>query len=181
MNIVLLGAPGAGKDTLAAKLSAVYGYKILTTGELYRKERDAGTELGLRAYSYWGNGNLCPDDMTNELMKNALNALKPTDVAVFNGYPRTKSQAEYLDSVSKIGLALNISVSDDTAIKRLLGRGRIDDTEEVVKQRLAVYHKNNIGVVDYYKDGRLKTIDGNASPSDVFSRALPLILDAVSH
>ena len=180
MNIVLLGAPGAGKDTLAGKLSAIYGYKILTTGELYRKEKDAGTELGLRAYSYWGNGNLCPDDMTNELMKNAVSGFSPHDVAIFNGYPRTKAQAEYLDSVSKIGLALNIQVTDDEAIRRLLGRGRIDDTEEIIRHRLAVFHKNNIDIVGYY-NSRLKTVDSNGSPSDVLSKALPFILDAVSH
>lgn len=177
MNIVLLGAPGAGKDTLAAKFAEQYNYNILTTGALYRKEYEAKTELGIKAHAYWGNGNLCPDIMTNQLMYNAVSELKDKSHLVFNGYPRTVDQAIYLDNFSQINLVLDLSVSEDVAVERLMRRGRVDDKEEIIRQRFRVYKDNNIKLVEYYKqDNIYYTLNADKSEQDVFSEAIKTIL-----
>jgi len=153
MNIVLLGGPGAGKGTLARQLYREYGYYAITPGELYRKEAKLGTEFGLRAQKYWADGNLCPDEMTNELVKNTIKDLDGLDL-LFDGYPRTVVQAEYLDSICKIDFVIDLIVSDDVATERLLKRqaieNRSDDTEEIIRQRLEVYHKNNELIIKHY-------------------------------
>lgn len=177
MNLVILGAPGAGKDTLANSLSSKK-YEILSPGELYRKEKAAGTKFGLEAYSYWGNGNLCPDDMTNELMRRVtaeLDYMGNIRTLIFNGYPRSKNQAEYLDSISHISTAINIRVDEDVAVERLLKRGRIDDTADTIKTRIKVYHKNNEDVLDHYRDGRLIEVNGNLTPKEVTHLAITLL------
>jgi len=98
MNIVILGGAGAGKGTLAKQLQKKHGYFPLAPGELYRKEAELKTEFGLRAKSYWGDGNLCPDEMTNELVKNTISRFIRATF-IFDGYPRTAVQAKYLDSI----------------------------------------------------------------------------------
>ena len=177
MNIVLLGAPGAGKDTLAKKFLDHYNYQVLTTGALYRKEFEAKTPFGLEAHSYWGNGNLCPDDMTNELMFNTVLKLEDINHIIFNGYPRTVEQSKFLENISKIGLVLDLIVLEENAIKRLLGRGRTDDTVEIIKHRFKVYKHNNAGLVDYYKaKGIYHELYSDGKEQDVFSAALKIIL-----
>lgn len=154
-NIVLLGAPGAGKDTLALQLQNKFSCKLITPGTIFRREADLGTPLGLRAKNeYWGKGHLCPDEITNELVKNTLERLSKnqTDHTIFNGYPRSLVQAEFLQEINSVDLALDLSVTKDTSIKRLLSRRREDDTREVIEKRFQAYLQNNSAVVDYYKE-----------------------------
>ena len=166
MKIVLLGAPGAGKDTLAEHLAG-HGWNVLSPGSLYRKEFELKTEFGIKAYSYWGDGNLCPDDMTNELMKKAASDLSSSK-GIYNGYPRTIAQAKFLDSFDEIFAAIQIKVSDDVVIDRLVKRGRIDDTEEGIRTRLNIYHKNSSDLIDYYKvTNRFIAVDGSSTPEAV--------------
>jgi adenylate kinase len=177
-SIVLLGSPGAGKSSVSKQLSSL-GYTSIITGALYREQYQAGTELGLRAYNeYWGHGDICPDEMTNELMRVAIEN-QPTMNLVFDGYPRTYEQARYLDSIVNIDLVLDLQISDEIAMKRLLGRadGRVDDTEEIIRQRLAVYHKNNDDIVQYYllMPERYKVIDSNRPKNDVFEEVIDTI------
>ena len=157
MNIVIMGRQAAGKDTLSTNLANNNGFSVINTGDLYRKEYAARTELGLLAYSYWGAGNICPDDITNKLMKNTISALNTN--LIFNGYPRTAEQAEYLDSLINIDLAIELCISEEEAIKRMLSRGRLDDTIDVIKVRLSVFNKNIIKIQEHYqKSGRLFSI-----------------------
>ena len=155
MNIVLLGGPGAGKGTLAKQLRAKYGYFILSPGDLYRREAELETEFGLRAKEYWADGNLCPDEMTNELVRKTVNELPDGCPIIFDGYPRRRSQAEYLDSICNVELVIELRVRDDVVVDRLLRRKEIenrpDDTEEVIRQRLDVYHENNDPILEYYR------------------------------
>lgn len=177
MNIVLLGAPGAGKDTLAFKFNSQYNYQILTTGALYRKEYEAKTPFGLEAHSYWGNGNLCPDDMTNELMRRTVSDLSDKTHLVFNGYPRTVEQAKFLEQISQVNIVFDLIVSEENAVQRLLGRGRIDDTEEIIKQRFRVYKNNNVDIVNFYKENKIyHELNSDGNEQDVFSSALKTIL-----
>jgi len=181
-NIVLLGCPGAGKGTLAKQLESTFHKCIVTPGELYRKEAELGTEFGLRAKEYWGDGNLCPDEMTNELIKNTVNSWVTHGGYIFDGYPRTAVQAEYLDSITNIRLVLDLFISDSMAIKRLLRRATIenrpDDTEEIIQQRLAVYHKNNGAIIQYYEnEARYNKINGEGTPKETMDLACQIMLD----
>jgi len=182
MKIVLLGRAGSGKDTLANKLASQYNFTVLTTGELYRKEAAAQTELGLRAKAFWAGGNLCPDEMTNELMKKAIEEVKDSPYLLFNGYPRTKQQAEFLDNIVRTDLALELSIDDETAVSRLLARKREDDTEEGIRQRLKVFHTNSAGIVEYYKaQNRYRIINSTLPPNLVFSQAVKIIFESMKH
>lgn len=183
-NIVLLGCPGAGKGTLAKQLEEIFEMRVITPGELYRKEAELGTEFGLRAKSYWGNGNLCPNEMTNELIKRTVNTYSHYGACngglIFDGYPRTAVQAEYLDSITNIGLVLDLSLTDDAAAKRLLRRATIenrpDDTEEIIQQRLSVYHTNNGAIVQHYNgEERYHKVDGSGTPQDTMDIAVQII------
>lgn len=186
-DMVLLGCPGAGKGTLAKQLETRFQKFIITPGELYRKEAELGTEFGLKAKEYWGDGNLCPDEMTNELIRKTVNSWIPNDRVpmncgfVFDGYPRTVEQAKYLDSILNIHLVLDISISDDVAVQRLLRRATIenrpDDTEEIIRQRLAVYHKNNGAIVDYYQGERYCALNGEGTPEETLDLAAQIILE----
>jgi len=171
MNIVLLGCPGSGKGTLSDGLVDEYGYYKLAPGDLYREEARLKTEFGLRAMSYWGDGNLCPDEMTNELVFKTLFNDTPSKV-IFDGYPRSLPQAVYLDTISKIDRVFDMVVEEEMVIKRLLNRGRVDDTEEVIGTRLKVYYDNNKDLIDYYKDdSRYCAISSSGTPKNTLSLA----------
>lgn len=171
MNIVLLGGPGAGKGTLANYLASELGFNVLTTGAMYRKEAEDRTDFGLKAKEYWGNGNLCPNEMTNELMRRSVNRFENKDNFVFDGYPRNVNQAEYLDSISHVDLVIDISVDEDVAVKRLLKRATIenrpDDTEDIIRNRFKVYHNNNVELVGYYSSKPYyHVVNGEGTPED---------------
>jgi adenylate kinase len=182
MNIVLLGGPGSGKGTLAKQLCSKFGYVVLSPGELYRREANLGTEFGLRAKAYWDDGNLCPDEMTNELVRSEVEKLGESSI-IFDGYPRTIVQAKYLDSICKIHLILDLYVGDDTVTRRLLKRASIenrpDDTEDVIKTRLKVYHNNIYDIVDYYEltPHRYNSFYAGGSIEETFDLAASIIGD----
>lgn len=182
MNIVLLGCPGAGKGTLAKQLQQEYGFYPLTPGELYRKEAKLGTEFGLKAKKYWENGNICPDDMTNELICGTLKTITSTDI-IFDGYPRNVAQAKFLDGIVKVHLIFDLFIDDNISIARLLRRreieNRLDDTEDIIRQRLKVYHDNNDAIIKCYIDDveRYRLIDSDRSKQDVFENVRKLIID----
>ena len=179
-NIILLGKIGAGKSTLSKQLEPS-GFTTITPGNLYRKEYEQKTEFGLRAYSYWGDGNLCPDEMTNELMQKTIKSLCTTNI-IFDGYPRTVVQAKFLDSIIKIHLILDLHINDDVSVKRLLRRREIenrpDDTEEIIRQRLIVYHKNNDAIVNYYSSdlGRYRLVDTDKPKIEAYNEIQAVIL-----
>jgi len=175
-NIVLLGAPGAGKDTLALQLQSRFSCKLITPGAIFRREADLGTPLGLKAKNeYWGKGHLCPDEITNQLIKNTVERLakNKAEHTIFNGYPRRLSQAEFLQGICPIDLVLNLSVTRETAINRLLARRREDDTKEIIEQRFQAYHDNNSDIVQYYKElGVYASVNANQLIPRVLKAAL---------
>lgn len=170
-NIILLGKVGSGKSTLSKQLES-HGYFAIIPGELYRQEANLKTEFGLRAKVHWKNGNLCPDEMTNELVKKTIEKINKNSL-IFDGYPRTLNQAQYLDSIISINLIIDLSIPDDISVRRLLRRREIenrpDDTEEIIRQRLKVYHSNNDAIINYYSSdlGRYKLIDADRPKEDV--------------
>lgn len=178
-NLILFGPPGSGKGTQSEKLIAKYGLKHLSTGDLLRSEITAQTPLGLEAKSFMDKGQLVPDEVVIGMISSALDSNPNAKGFLFDGFPRTEAQAEALDRLLKlkktaIHLMLALDVAETELIKRLLGRGktsgRSDDTnEEVIKARIAEYHKKTTPVADYYtKFDKVKHIKGEGTVDEIF-------------
>ncbi|MFT3748939.1 MAG: adenylate kinase [Agriterribacter sp.] len=178
-NLILFGPPGSGKGTQSEKLIAKYGLKHLSTGDLLRSEIAAQTPLGLEAKSFMDKGQLVPDEVVIGMISSALDSNPDAKGFLFDGFPRTEAQAEALDKLLKlkktaIHLMLALDVAEAELIKRLLGRGktsgRSDDTnEEVIKARIAEYHKKTTPVADYYmKFDKVKHIKGEGTVDEIF-------------
>ncbi len=158
MIAILLGAPGVGKGTQAEIAAAANGWIHLSTGELLRQEATAGSELGLKASEYMSRGDLVPDEVMAGLVVSRIESLAADDVLLLDGFPRTLPQAEALGKAApsgSIGLALYFTAPDSVLTERLLGRGRQDDTLEVIQHRLTVYRETTEPLVAYYRDQNL--------------------------
>ena len=168
MRIVLLGAPGSGKGTQTDAIIARYGVSTVATGDLLRAEVAAGTELGQRAKPYMDAGELVPFDIVLGMIENGLKTLAATNPKGFimDGFPRDLAQAEALDKIlARINQPLDVVVFFDVdyeeIVKRLLGRGRADDNEETIRNRLRVYDEKTAPLIDYYtRKGLLRTVKG---------------------
>ena len=181
MNIVLLGAPGAGKGTQAAKLVEKYGFAHISTGDILRAAVKNQTPLGIKAKTYMDAGDLVPDELVIDLVKERLQDKDTENGFILDGFPRTSTQAVALDSeLSKLNrpldAALLVDVEKEVIIKRLTSRRmcrdcgfigtesdatcpkcsgemyqRDDDNEETVTNRLRVYEKSTTPLIDYYR------------------------------
>ena len=174
MNIVLMGAPGAGKGTQAAALVARYDLKSLSTGDLLRAAVDEGTPLGLQIAATLEAGDLVNDDTVIQLIASRVQGGNGN--FLFDGFPRTLGQAQALNQLlQEHGLALQavifLQVSDSLVVERLLARGRNDDEEEVIRHRLHTYYEKTAPLRDYYEAKNLAvTIDGEGSVEAVGTR-----------
>jgi adenylate kinase len=177
--MVLLGPPGAGKGTQAEKLVEKLGIPQISTGDLFRHNISTGTELGLEAKKYLDAGDLVPASLTNRLVDDRLNDADVADGFILDGFPRSVEQAEALrEMLAKRNLELDavleFRVSEDELLGRLKSRGRADDTEEVILNRMKVYRDETAPLLDYYSD-ELKTVDAVGQVDEVFARALRAI------
>jgi adenylate kinase len=172
--IALLGPPGSGKGTQAARLRDRLGFAALATGDLLREARVAGTELGRRASEYMDRGDLVPDGLIVAMIRDAIAPLDDEPI-VFDGFPRTVAQADALvraldARARKLTAAVLVDVPDDVVVERISGRhqDRQDDKPETVRERLRVYHRETEPLVAYYRErGLLRRIDGAQDPDAV--------------
>ena len=172
-RIVFLGPPNSGKGTQAEILAASLGIPAISTGAMLRDAVAAGTELGQRVEGVMARGELVDDDLMAEVVRDRLAHDDTGQGFLLDGYPRTAVQAETLAEImGQTGVELDcvvlIDAPQEVLVQRALGRGREDDKEEVVRERLEVYRKKTAPLNEYYeRKGLLCRIDGDQSVEDV--------------
>ena len=183
MITILLGAPGVGKGTQAQLAAEAHGWTHLSTGDLLREEVAAGSELGTQANEFMSRGDLVPDEVMVGMVAARVESLHPEDVLLLDGFPRTLVQAEALEAASpsgSVGLALYFTASDAVLTERLLGRGRKDDTQEVIQHRLSVYRETTQPLVAFYSErGLLSEVNADRPVDEIQPDFLSTVQNAL--
>lgn len=189
LDIVILGPPGAGKGTQGKLIAADAGIPHVNTGDMFRAECAAGTELGQRVQSILDAGDLVPDALTIEVVRARLAQDDTARGFVLDGFPRTLAQAEALDRVlaeidrGELSVVLDFQIPDEIVVRRLLGRagveGRSDDAPDRIQHRLQVYHEQSEPLVEYYRArGILVGIHADRTVEEVFSEVQQVLAAA---
>ena len=185
LNIILFGAPGCGKGTQAQRLAEHYDLHHISTGEVIRSEIARGTELGRSMEGYISRGELAPDSIVVEMVRDYMRTHSDKG-CIFDGFPRTTTQAEIFDTMlaeigSQVDVMIFMDVPEEELVKRILLRGkdsgRKDDaSEEVIRNRIEVYRQQTAIVADYYtKQQKYAEIDGLGTMDEVFERLCKVI------
>ena len=174
MRLVLVGPPGAGKGTQAVQLAERLGVPHISTGDLFRANLSEMTPLGVEAQRYMDAGDLVPDELTCRMVQARLGEGDAGKGFILDGFPRNLSQADALDAMlGELHVALDavveFTVADDVVVERLLGRGRSDDTEDVIRNRQKVYRDETAPLLDHYRD-RVVAVDAVGSVDEVAQR-----------
>lgn len=176
MQAVLLGPPGAGKGTQAELLCQARTLLHLSTGDLLRAAVAAGTALGIEAKGFMDRGELVPDSLVLALLEERLDKRSAEEGFLLDGFPRNVSQAQALDAklgAGTIDHVVYLKLDDEEILRRLLQRGRKDDTEEVILNRLSVYRAETEPLVAYYRErGLLRDVDALGTVEEVHQRLL---------
>ena len=173
MQLIFIGAPGAGKGTQAQLLAEQQQLVHISTGDLLREAIAGKTSLGIQAQAHVNAGELVPDILIMAIMRERFGQPDMKQGWILDGFPRTVSQAEALDQLLSImqqphPQVIYFEVDAEILVKRMLERGRLDDNEETIKRRLEVYEQQTIPLLDFYQRRRcLKTIDGNQGVTEV--------------
>jgi adenylate kinase len=181
VRLVLVGPPGAGKGTQAVRLAERLDVPHISTGDLFRANLSAMSPLGVEAKRYMDAGDLVPDEVTTRMVRARLEEADAGKGFILDGYPRTLPQADALDAMlDELGVALDavveFAVPDEVVVQRLLGRGRSDDTEDVIRNRQKVYRDETTPLLDHYRT-KLVSVDAVGSMDEVAQR----LVDALSH
>ena len=202
MKLIFLGPPGAGKGTQATGVSTKLNVPHISTGDMFRSAIKNRTRTGLEAQRYMDNGQLVPDSVVIDMVRERLAMDDCKNGYLLDGFPRTVEQAEALESIASPDAVINIAVPDERLLSRLTGRRvcgkcqgtfhvykladekvcpvcggelihRDDDKPETIKKRLSVYHEQTAPLIGYYTgNGKLKTVDGDNRPEDVLKAIL---------
>lgn len=186
INIVLFGKPGAGKGTQAEFLKEKYNLVHLSTGDIFRFNMKNGTELGNLAKSYIDKGDLVPDEVTTNMLIDAVKSNPDAKGFLFDGYPRTLSQAEALDKfLAEAGTentaTIALEADDNILVARLLERGKTsgradDQNEEAIRNRYQEYNEKTAPLMEYYKkQGKFHAVDGIGEISEITERLSSVI------
>jgi adenylate kinase len=179
LNILVLGPQGAGKGTQAKRLAEEYGIAHVSTGDMLRAAIAAGSDLGLRVKAIVESGELVPDELMIELIRDRLTQPDTSNGFVLDGFPRTFAQAEALEPMLReigkpLSIVLVLQLPEDAAIQRLLRRaeleGRTDDTPETIRKRLTLYRSETEPLIEWYRiRSNVVTIHGDRSENEVFT------------
>jgi adenylate kinase len=174
-RLIFLGPPGAGKGTQAKNLAEFLHIPHISTGDILRQAIQDQTNLGMQAQSFMDKGELVPDKLVEDMVEERLKQPDAQTGWILDGFPRKVTQAKFLGELL-INLreggekVINLDAPDAVVINRLLGRGRKDDTEEVIRRRLEIYRDETAPLINYYSDRQqLLTVNGNQSQEEVFS------------
>ena len=180
MNILILGPQGSGKGTQAKRISEAYGIPHIATGDILRAAIADGTELGRKVKPIYDSGQLVPDDLMIEIIRERLAAGDTDDGFILDGFPRTLPQAGALEPMLRdIGKELSVvfvlQLPEQVAIDRMLKRaeieGREDDTPEAIKQRLELYHQQTAPLIEWYRiRSNVVTIHADRTVNEVFGQ-----------
>jgi adenylate kinase len=179
LNLILFGPPGSGKGTQAAKLVEAYDLVHISTGDLFRAEMEAGTDLGRQANEFMSKGELVPDEVTIGILRNKMTSHREGNGFIFDGFPRTVPQAEALDHLlsmlhQEIDALIMLDVPEEEIVQRILLRGknsvRPDDRDEqIVRNRYQVYLSKTSPIYDYYNEkGKAFKVSGVGTIEDIF-------------
>lgn len=184
-RLILLGPPGAGKGTQAKILADVCQIPHISTGDILRNAKAQGTELGKKAQAYMDRGELVPDELILDLIRERLSQPDAQAGWILDGFPRNVTQAAFLDTLLQelnqtYDRVVNLEVPDNILVERMLGRGRkegrADDTEQVIGQRLQVYRQQTAPLIDFYsKRQHLLSVDGDRSLEEVTASLKQLV------
>ena len=205
MNLIILGAPGAGKGTQSAAITEKYGIPHISTGDILRQNVKDGTPIGKKAKEYMDKGALVPDEIVIELVRQRIAKEDCKKGYLLDGFPRSKAQAEALDKITNIDKVVNIDIDLKLLLNRLTGRRvcdacgetyhvttmkgdkcakcgkgklvqRSDDNEEAVGKRLSVYTAQTAPLIEYYKaKGKLTSVNGSQAIEKVRKDVMALL------
>ncbi|NMF82262.1 adenylate kinase [Nodosilinea sp. P-1105] len=182
-RLIFMGPPGAGKGTQAKMLSEDMGVPHISTGDILRAAVAEGTSLGQKAEVYMNAGELVPDELMLGLIRERLDQPDAQQGWILDGFPRTVPQAEFLNQLlddikQPFDFAVNLDVTDEVIIARLLKRGRQDDDESVIRHRLDVYRQQTEPLIDFYRSRqRLVSINGNQTMESVQANLKQVVVD----
>jgi adenylate kinase len=173
-RLIFLGPPGAGKGTQAKLLAEQLNIPHISTGDILRSAVAQATPLGQKAKGYMDRGELVPDELLLDLIRDRLNQPDAQEGWILDGFPRNVSQASFLEELLRelnqfVDRVFNLEVPEDVLMARLVeGRRRFDDTPETIRQRLEVYHKETEPLIGFYRDrSTLEAINGDRTEGEV--------------
>lgn len=180
-RLLIIGPPGSGKGTQAHRLSEQLGVVEISTGDMFRTHLAAQTPLGIQAQKYLDSGDLVPDHVTTDMVRERLSRQDVMNGFLLDGYPRTVAQMNDLDAIlestgNALEAVLEVIVGDEEIVRRLLRRagieGRSDDTEDVIRHRLQLYREETEPLIARYAErGILVRVDGTADVDQVTASA----------
>ncbi|MCS0498664.1 adenylate kinase [Protaetiibacter mangrovi] len=180
VRLLIVGPPGAGKGTQAARIAERFGIPTISTGDIFRANIANETELGKRVKAIVDSGDYVPDSLTNELVTDRLSEADATTGFLLDGYPRTPDQVHYLDGLlashgHKLDAVLRLVADQDEIVRRLrlraVEQGRADDSEDAIRHRQEVYQRETAPLLEMFREqGLLIEVDGLGSVDEVTDR-----------